>query len=231
MKRNGRLYLVFLLLTIFGLLLLPSLLQPSRKYYNNLDFGIDVLKSSIDYNQNGNDDYTDILLGARQDANNHPVYDPAYWEGGYPPDDLGVCTDVIWRAFRAAGYSLRQMVDQDILQHPDHYPHISVRDPNIDFRRVSNLHIFLRSYCVSLTTDIGAIDQWQPGDIVIFGKDQHIGIVSDRRNSQGQPYIIHNGGQPDREEDYLPHADITGHYRFDAANIDHDVLAPWGDLL
>lgn len=231
MKRNGRPYLVFLLLAVISLLVVPSLLQHFPKQYSNPDFGMDILQSSIDYNQNGNDDYTDFLIGARLDAKNHPYYDPAYWEGGYPPDEVGVCTDVIWRAFREAGYSLRQMVDQDILRHPDSYSHIAVRDPNIDFRRVVNLHVFFRTYCVSLTLDIHDIEQWQSGDIVIFGKDQHIGIVSDHRNSQGQPYIIHNGGQPDREEDYLPHADVTGHYRFDAANIDADVLAPWGKSL
>ena len=31
-----------------------------------------------------------------------------------PPDTEGVCTDVIWRAFKNAGYSLKDMVDEDI---------------------------------------------------------------------------------------------------------------------
>ena len=31
-------------------------------------------KGWIDFNKNGTDDYTDILLGARKDAENHPVY-------------------------------------------------------------------------------------------------------------------------------------------------------------
>lgn len=41
-----------------------------------------------------------------------------------------------------------------------------------------------------------------PGDIVIFGTT-HIGIVSDKRNKDGVPYLIHNAGQPLREEDAL----------------------------
>ena len=190
-------------------------------------FGITSVQSSMDYNNNGLDDYTDFLMGARQDAKTHPTYDPAYWDGGYPPEDIGVCTDVVWRAFRQAGYSLRGMVDQDIQNRPDAYPHVAVRDNNIDFRRVPNLHEFFRTHGVTLTTDITDIAQWQPGDIVIFGEDQHIGIVSDLRNSQGQPYIIHNGGQPDREENYLPDADVTGHYRFDASLVDEALLIPW----
>ena len=45
----------------------------------------------------------------------------------------------------------------------------------------------------------------------------HIGIISDKRNKKGVPYLIHNGGQPIREEDilerYNEYEPITGHYR------------------
>ena len=86
-----------------------------RRSYNGEDFGINTIYSTVDYNGNGVDDYTDILLGARQDAENHPRYDGSYQQEGYPPDDIGVCTDVVWRAFKNAGYSLRYMVDRDIM--------------------------------------------------------------------------------------------------------------------
>ena len=56
------------------------------------------------------------------------------------------------------------------------------------------------------------------GDIVIFGRNDHIGIISDKRNKDGIPYLIHNAGQPNREEDILWVLDkfmgITGHYRW-----------------
>ena len=39
--------------------------------YTAEDFGIDTIYSCIDFNGNGIDDYTDILLGARKDAENH----------------------------------------------------------------------------------------------------------------------------------------------------------------
>ena len=75
---------------------------------------VEFKASSVDFNSNGIDDYTDILNGARIDAVNKPTYDDSYWEGGYPPDNIGVCTDVVWRAFKHAGYNLREMVDKDV---------------------------------------------------------------------------------------------------------------------
>lgn len=195
--------------------------------YTAEDFGIDTTQSPMDYNGNGIDDYTDILLGARKDAENHPKYDGSYHAGGYPPDNIGVCTDVVWRAFKNAGYSLRDMMDKDIRTRSEAYPKITKPDKNIDFRRVRNLRIFFDTYAIALTLDINETDQWQPGDIVIFGEDKHIGIISDKRNKYGQPYVIHNGGQRNREEDYLSRSRVTGHYRFDATKINEDVLVKW----
>ena len=195
-----------------------------QKSYTAEEFGIETVKSGIDYNNNGIDDYTDIPLGARADAQNHPTYNGNYYDGGYPPDDIGVCTDVVWRAFKNAGYSLRDMVNRDIINRREAYPQIKVRDNNIDFRRVSNLQTFFEQYAVKLTTDTDKIAEWQAGDIVVFNGGKHIGIVSDKRNSKGQPYIIHNGGQPNREEDYFKRAEVYAHYRFDASQIDDEVL-------
>jgi len=189
----------------------------------------DRVVSPVDYNENGKDDYTDFVLGARRDAENHPTYDDSYFEGGYPPDNIGVCADVIWRAFREAGYSLRDMVDRDIAVRGSMYVKITKPDSNIDFRRVYNLQVFFEKYAVSLTNDINKVEEWQPGDIVIFGNNTHIGIVSDKRNSAGRPYIIHNGGQEEREEDYLGEEFVSFHYRFDASRVDSAVLCPWKD--
>ncbi len=200
-----------------------------EKSYTAKDFGIVVLQSDVDYNQNGRDDYEDILMGAKLEAENHPRYNGAYFQGGYPPSDIGVCSDVIWRAFRHAGYNIRDMVDADIQRRREAYTEIVEPDSNIDFRRVRNLRIFFEEYAKKLTTDIEEIEEWQPGDIVIFGENDHIGIVSDRRNKKGRPYIIHNAGQPNRDEDYIKWSwlEITGHYRFDASLIEDEVLVPW----
>lgn len=200
-----------------------------KKYYTAEDFNIETVKSQTDFNGNGVDDYTDILLGARKDAENHPKYDSAYIAGGYPPDDIGVCSDVVWRAFKNAGYSLRDMVDNDIRRRPEAYTEIKKPDIDIDFRRVRNLKVFFDKYAEKLTTDISKISEWQAGDIVIFNNDKHIGIVSDKRNSKGVTWIIHNGGQPQREEDYLKRAVVTSHYRFNASKTENSVLASWND--
>ena len=200
-----------------------------KKSYTAEDFGIETIYSTFDYNNNNVDDYTDILLGAKIDAKNKPKYDGSYFDGGYPPDDIGVCTDVVWRAFKNAGYCLRDMVDKDITNRPDAYTSIETKDKNIDFRRVRNLRVFFEKYAIKLTIDKNDVSQWQAGDIVIFGDDKHIGIVSDKRNKDGQTYIIHNAGQPVREEDCLKYWTPTGHYRFDASYVSKDILVKWVD--
>lgn len=73
-------------------------LLPHRTYTAE-HFGIETLQSPLDADGDGIDDYTDDA-GARRDAENHPTYDPGYFAGGYPPEDRGVCTDVVWRAFK-----------------------------------------------------------------------------------------------------------------------------------
>lgn len=209
-------FIIFII--ILGALCFLNLLP--QKSYAAEDFNIETIKSNNDYNENGIDDYTDIVTGARIDAKNKPKYHSAYYDGGYPPDEEGVCTDVIWRGFKNAGYSLKDMVDKDIEDNVALYPRVEgVPDKNIDFRRVPNLKVFFDRYAESLTLDPYDIEEWQPGDIVIYGEQYvHIAIISDKRNKDGVPYIIHNGGQPVREENmlvkYTLWQPITGHYRF-----------------
>ena len=191
----------------------------NQKTYTAEDFGIETIHSQNDADQDGIDDYTDILYGAKAEAKRKPTYRSAYYAGGYPPETEGVCTDVIWRAFRDAGYSLKDLVDQDIQENLEAYPRVEGKpDPNIDFRRVPNLKVYFERNAQSLTTDLTQIEQWQPGDIVTFGTT-HIGIVSDLRNQKGVPYLIHNAGQPKREEDVLEmwnHFNpISGHFRIE----------------
>lgn len=80
-----------------------------------------------------------------------------------------------------------------------------------------NLRVFFERYAESLTTDPYEIAEWQPGDIVTF-EGSHIGIISDKRNRDGIPYLIHNSGQPKREEDALLRCHrnhpISGHFRW-----------------
>ena len=160
-----------------------------------------------------------MLNGARKFVEQSPKYKSEYYDGGYPPSGVGVCTDVVAASFLEAGYDLRELVDQDIRAHRESYPEIKVIDKNIDYRRVRNLKIFFDRNAFSLTTDIKQIEKWQGGDIVIF--PNHIAVVSDRRNKEGIPYIIHHGGQPVYEEDALKRykENILGHYRIDFSKL------------
>ena len=167
----------------------------------------------MDKDNDGIDDQTDILQGALEYIDSHPKYKSKYYQTGYPDDEYGVCTDVVAYALKNAGYDLRTLVDEDIENNPDDY-NIDNPDKNIDFRRVRNLKIYFSHTAISLTTDIDEIEEWQGGDVVIF--KNHIGIVSERRNENGVPYVIHHNSpwQKTYEQDILEkREDIEGHYR------------------
>ena len=171
------------------------------------------LQSSEDKDGDGIDDQTDILQGALAYVSTHPKYKSRYYQTGYPDDGYGVCTDVVAYALKNAGYDLMELVAQDIENNPDGYD-IDQPDQNIDFRRVRNLKVYFADTAIPLTTELTEPEQWQGGDIVIF--ESHIGIVSDRRNADGIPYVIHHNDpfQKTYEQDILQsREDIVGHYR------------------
>ena len=219
MKVLKRIFIAMVIIFIILVIAFSGILifQKYKKVYSAKDFGIETIISKTDYDNDGIDDYTDILQGARIEAENKPTYKSAYYSGGYPPKSEGVCTDVIWRAMKNAGYSLKDMVDEDIKSNTDKYPRVEGKpDPNIDFRRVRNLDIYFRNNHIALTTDLSQIKEWQGGDIIVF-KD-HIGIISDKRNKKGIPLLIHHANplQVNYEEDVLElygQDYIIGHYR------------------
>lgn len=174
---------------------------------------VETYRSATDKDGDGMDDQTDILEGAVAYINTRPKYQSKYYDAGYPDDGYGVCTDVVAFAMKGAGYDLMELVQEDIQVSREDYD-MEEPDENIDFRRVKNLQVFFSHTAVSLTTDVHKVEEWQGGDIVVFKK--HIGIVSDRRNERGVPYIIHHNGTRQRryEEDILEkRGDIVGHYR------------------
>ena len=181
--------------------------------YTAEDFGFETLTSDQDMDGDGIDDYTDLMQGARAYLATCPQYKSAYYEGGYPNDGYGVCADVLWYAFNEAGYDLKAMVDADIEQNTDAYANISKPDPNIDFRRVTNLDVFFERNLEVLTTDRTDASQWQPGDILTFSRPGHVAICSDKRNEEGIPFIIHLNYTGGHEDDDMDHYSILGHYR------------------
>ncbi|MFQ9052619.1 MAG: DUF1287 domain-containing protein [Oscillospiraceae bacterium] len=127
------------------------------------------------------------------------------------PTTAWACTDVIWQAFRAAGYSLKDLVDADIAAHPEYYPNIETPDGNIDFRRVSNLDTFFRRHAQVLTCELDDPAQWQPGDIVIFGDRDHIGICPTAGTGRGS--LPHPPRKPHRRGRGAQRHGQIRHYR------------------
>ncbi len=187
---------------------------PHKQYTNN-DFNIKTYISNIDKDNDGIDDQTDILNNVKKYIQTKPKYQSKYYNTGYPNDEYGVCTDVVGFGLKDAGYNLMELVNEDIINNKEKY-NIEVIDKNIDFRRVRNLNIYFKNNNITLTTDLSKIEEWQGGDIIVF-KD-HIGIISDKRNKRGIPFLIHHANpmQINYEEDVLELYDkdyIIGHYR------------------
>jgi uncharacterized protein YijF (DUF1287 family) len=155
----------------------------------------------------------------------HPVrYDGGYRRIPYPmgdvPPEVGVCTDVVIRAWRAAGIDLQQRVHEDMRAAFAAYPRawgLSRPDPNIDHRRVPNLQTYFRRRGVARPASAVA-SAFQPGDLVTWmlpGNLPHIGVVIDRRSADGRrPLVVHNIGRGPEIEDMLFRYPITGHYRY-----------------
>jgi len=215
MKIKGVIAGIIVLLAICIFLIFYYLNVIPHKAYSNSDFGIEAYKSNIDQDGDSIDDQTDILDSARKYIATKPKYKSKYYaETGYPNDGYGVCTDLVAFALLGAGYDLRELVDQDIAEHGEDYD-IEKADKNIDFRRVRNLKVYFERHALSLTTDLSDIKEWQGGDIVIM--EGHIGILSDKRNKKGVPFLIHHANpfQLSYEEDVLGTLyKVTGHYRF-----------------
>ena len=213
-KRIIVITLISLLILIFIIIyLLYKFNYIPHKMYSNEYFNIKTYTSSIDKDNDGIDDQTDILNNVREYIATNPKYKSKYYASGYPDDGYGVCTDVVAFGLKGAGYDLMELVNEDIKNNRNNY-NIDTIDKNIDFRRVQNLKIYFENNAISLTTDVYDIENWQGGDIVIF--QNHIGIVSNNRNKDGVTFIIHHANplQKYYEEDILESRnDIIGHYR------------------
>ena len=164
-----------------------------------------------------------LIAAARAQIGVTTRYDPTYtalpFPGGDVPNDRGTCTDVVIRAYRdALGLDLQALVNADMRSAFAAYPRswgLKRPDRNIDHRRVPNLEVWLERRGTALAVPSRAAD-WRPGDIFtsrVAGRSPHIGLVSDRRGSDGW-HIIHNIGAGTREEDGLLDWPISGRYRW-----------------
>ena len=144
------------------------------------------------------------------------------YPGGDVPRGVGVCADVVVRAYRGIGIDLQRLVHEDMARHFSAYPHVwglKAPDANIDQRRVLNLRVFFARHGAALKITSDAKD-YRPGDLVTWnldpsGSTPHIGIVMPRRTWDGaRPLILHNMGQGQIYQDILFAYKITGHYRY-----------------
>lgn len=164
-----------------------------------------------------------LVEAARTQIGVTVLYDPSYVKLGYPggdvPQDRGVCTDVIVRAYRKLGTDLQVLVNQDMKRAWSAYPNtwrLKGTDRNIDHRRVPNLATFFARHG-QVVRDLKAPAAFLPGDIVTWRLASgvpHIGLVSDRKGDSGAPMVIHNIGSGAQEEDVLFSYTVTGHYRY-----------------
>jgi len=168
--------------------------------------------------------FPDALVAAAVEQTRHQVtYDGSYRVIPYPngdvPANIGVCTDVVIRAYRAVGIDLQRLVHEDMRSAFSSYPSqwgLKRPDRNIDHRRVPNLQTFLRRQGAELPRSRNGAD-YQAGDLVTWmlpGNLPHIGLVSSTRASSGRLLMVHNIGRGPQLEDVLFAYDISGRYRY-----------------
>ena len=167
--------------------------------------------------------FSPIVRAARSQIGKTISYDPSYvglsYPGGDVPLEKGVCTDVVVRALRGAvNLDLQKLVHEDMKIEFSAYPNIwglKKPDPNIDHRRVPNLKTYFNRRGFSLPVTRRVAD-YLAGDLVTctVGRNlAHIMVVSDKKTTDGVPFVIHNIGSGTKEEDRLFEFPITGHYR------------------
>jgi uncharacterized protein YijF (DUF1287 family) len=143
------------------------------------------------------DEYAARLVAAALDQTRSSVtYDGTYRRIGYPggdvPDAVGVCTDVVIRAYRKVGVDLQVRVHEDMNRAFSAYPQLwglAGPDANIDHRRVPNLQKFLKRAGAQLSTSRDA-SAYRAGDLVTWmlpGNLPHIGMVASGRSPAGSP--------------------------------------------
>ena len=178
----------------------------------------------------------DIVSSLIERTTHTVQYDGSYLSIPYPngdvPPNIGVCTDVIIRAYRTLGTDLQKLVHEDMSANFSLYPSkklwgLNSTDKNIDHRRVPNLQTFFKRHGVTLKNSDNKKD-YAVGDIVTWmlpGNLPHIGIVIDRISpTTGNPMIVHNIGRGPKVDDMIFDYKITGHYRYEPSKYNEPIV-------
>lgn len=174
-------------------------------------------------------DFSKLLSEAALERTKHfVIYNGSYrkipYPGGDVPKNIGVCTDVVIRAYRQLGIDLQKDLHLEMKKNFSVFPKswgLSQPDTNIDHRRVPNLRTFFKRKGITLPVTQNPED-YQPGDLVTWvlpNNLPHIGIVvnrftKDKNSGKNRPLIVHNIGWGPKLEDMLFDYKITGHYRY-----------------
>jgi hypothetical protein len=165
-----------------------------------------------------------LVAAAVAQVETRVVYDGSYmripYPGGDVPANVGVCTDVVVRAYRVLGIDLQKEVHEDMSGAFPAYPRhwgLTRPDSNIDHRRVPNLQTFFRRRGAQVDA-AQTPEAYRAGDLVTWMLPRnlpHIGIVTQTRVGGGtRPLIVHNIGRGPEIDDILFRFPITGHYRY-----------------
>jgi uncharacterized protein YijF (DUF1287 family) len=150
-----------------------------------------------------------VCENAKWQTTQNVTYDGSYRIIDYPwgdvPENIGVCTDVVIRAFRAVGIDLQEHVHKSVVKNHKYYypnpkPGYGLKpDANIDHRRVRVLHKYFKLHFPE--AELSNSDTWMPGDLIIW-QDWHIGILIDEKvEGTDRYYVVHNMGAGPIKED------------------------------
>ena len=159
-----------------------------------------------------------VIDHAKWQSTQQVTYDGKYRQWSYPggdvPANVGVCTDVIIRAYRSIDVDMQKLMHEDIVANPSAY-NLSKVDANIDHRRVPNMKKFLKRQNAQLPVTNIETD-YQPGDVVFWDVAAgHVGIVTDVKIPGTKRHkVVHNIGAGPELEDFLFRVSIVDHYRW-----------------
>ena len=163
-----------------------------------------------------------LVDAALERTKHHVRYEASYVVIPYPngdvPENIGVCTDEVIRAYRTIGVDLQKDVHEDMAKHFVAYPkHWGLKKPdkNIDHRRVPNLETLFKRKGKVLEISQTDASLYHAGDVVTWKVQglPHIGMVTDQYKNN-RPMIVHNIGAGPQLEDMLFNYPITGHFRY-----------------
>ncbi len=184
-------------------------------------------KILVDTNIKGN---PELSKAAKSIVDGSIIYDGSYYKINYPMGDvnekIGVCTDVVIRAYRKLGIDLQELIIKDMLSNPEHYKEKA--NKNISHRRVPNMMNFFDKYADKKIKGMNN-KYYSPGDLVTWriGINNHIGIVVDKIGPSGNYMVVHNIGAGQNMDDCLFNWNVTGHWSYDGPNLfDKDKIEP-----